>query len=73
MEVPYDIFTSKADTITIESASKSYSSSVQSQFAENLKTTVNAVSRFSEKVEGILKALENPAIASNPSLLLELN
>lgn len=43
VEVPYDIFTSKADTITIESASKSYSSSVQSQFAENLKTTVNAV------------------------------
>ncbi|EAR96294.1 JAB1/Mov34/MPN/PAD-1 ubiquitin protease (macronuclear) [Tetrahymena thermophila SB210] len=73
IELNYDILASKADTITIESASKSYSSSAKSVFAENLKNTVNAVKRFSERIEGIIKLLDTPAVTQNPSLLLELN
>ena len=50
VEINIEILTNKADNIAIENASKSYSSSCKSQFADNLNTSLNAIKRFSEKV-----------------------
>ncbi|KRX08016.1 hypothetical protein PPERSA_06194 [Pseudocohnilembus persalinus] len=71
LQVPYTINAEKGETISIEAASSS-SSQLKSKFSEKMQSTLNAVNRYNEKIEELLKLLENPQVSKNMLLMREL-